>query len=103
MRIDRRALMISTAALLGSAALAPVLAGKSPVYTGLVAGTAVGGYDPVAYFTQGKPVRGSSKFTSNPVREPRAARTGSKRLVLIGATQTEAVGHDAVQAVGFVA
>ncbi len=63
MRINRRTLMISAAALLGSAALTPVLAGKSPVYTGLVAGTAVGGYDPVAYFTQGKPVRGSSKFT----------------------------------------
>ena len=63
MRITRRTLMFSTAALLGSAALSPVLAGKSAVYTGLVAGTAVGGYDPVAYFKKGKPVRGSSKFT----------------------------------------
>jgi YHS domain-containing protein len=30
-----------------------------PIYTGLVEGTAVGGYDPVAYFTQGRAVEGS--------------------------------------------
>ena len=32
---------------------------KDPVYTGTFSSLAVGGYDPVAYFTQGKPVEGS--------------------------------------------
>jgi YHS domain-containing protein len=36
----------------------PALAGTPEIYTGIVAGTAVGGYDPVAYFTEGKPVQG---------------------------------------------
>ena len=34
-----------------------------PVFTGIVKGVAVGGYDPVAYFTLGKPVRGSGGIT----------------------------------------
>jgi len=38
------------------------LAAKAQYYTGLVRGVAVGGYDPVAYFTVGKPVRGKKKF-----------------------------------------
>ncbi|KAG1649912.1 Chaperone protein DnaJ [Nymphon striatum] len=33
-------------------------------YTGYVRGVAVGGYDPVAYFTKGKPVKGSSAFST---------------------------------------
>lgn len=37
---------------------------KSPeIYTGLLSSTAVGGYDPVAYFTEGKPVAGKSGIT----------------------------------------
>lgn len=35
-----------------------------PVYTGLFSNTAVGGYDAVAYFTEGKPVKGSKDFTT---------------------------------------
>jgi len=38
-------------------------AAEPPVFTGLVEGVAVGGYDPVAYFTQGKPVKGSEDVT----------------------------------------
>lgn len=68
MSISRRTLLLSAgaataAALFTNIAVTPAEAGKSPVYTGLVANTAVGGYDPVAYFKQGKPVRGSSSFT----------------------------------------
>jgi len=37
-------------------------AAAPPVYTGIVKGVAVGGYDPVAYFTDGKPVKGSENF-----------------------------------------
>lgn len=33
------------------------------VFTGLVKGVAVGGYDPVAYFTDGKPVPGRVELT----------------------------------------
>ncbi len=39
------------------------VAAEPPVFTGLVEGVAVGGYDPVAYFTEGKPVKGSEEFT----------------------------------------
>lgn len=38
---------------------APALA-KDPVYTGTFSSLAVSGYDPVAYFTMGKPVEGKS-------------------------------------------
>jgi YHS domain-containing protein len=41
---------------------APSAAQQAPVYTGLLSRVAVGGYDPVAYFTQGRPVRGSTQF-----------------------------------------
>ena len=42
----------------------PAFAAKDEVYTGLVNGVAVGGYDAVAYFTEKKPVRGSKEFTA---------------------------------------
>ena len=35
---------------------------KAPIYTGSFSNTAVEGHDPVAYFTQGKPVKGSKDF-----------------------------------------
>ena len=35
----------------------------STIFTGIVAGVAVGGYDPVAYFTEKKPVVGKAEFT----------------------------------------
>lgn len=38
-------------------------AADAPVYTGLFNRTAVGGYDPVAYFTENKPVKGSADFS----------------------------------------
>jgi YHS domain-containing protein len=42
-----------------------VFAAKPEIYTGLVSGTGAGGYDVVAYFTQGKPVEGSTDFTAD--------------------------------------
>ena len=53
------ALRLTAAALL-LALSATALAEKDPVYTGLFSNTALGGYDAVAYFTDGKPVRGDS-------------------------------------------
>jgi len=41
----------------------PVVAGESPVYTGFLSNLAVDGYDPVAYFVEGRPVEGSADFT----------------------------------------
>jgi len=35
---------------------------KDPIYTGTLSDLAVSGYDPVAYFTDGKPVEGKSEF-----------------------------------------
>jgi YHS domain-containing protein len=56
----------TVAAGLALALLLPMAAAhaRSPeIFTGIVAKTAVGGYDPVAYFTDAKPVRGSVKIT----------------------------------------
>ncbi len=45
--------------------VAPLAAqARSPeIFTGLVQGVAVGGYDPVAYFTEHKPVQGKADIT----------------------------------------
>ncbi|MDX2259219.1 MAG: YHS domain-containing (seleno)protein [Hyphomicrobiaceae bacterium] len=56
--IAAMALAWSCAALVGGA-----LAGSAPVFTGIVKGVAVGGYDPVAYFSAGKPVKGDPAIT----------------------------------------
>lgn len=37
---------------------------EAPVYTSLFSSVAVAGYDPVAYFTMQKPVKGDAKFTA---------------------------------------
>jgi YHS domain-containing protein len=42
----------------------PALAGKPEIFTGLVAGKGAAGYDVVAYFTMGKPVKGSPDFAT---------------------------------------
>lgn len=47
--------------LLVQAALTPALA-KDPVYTGTFSSLAVSGYDPVAYFTESKPIKGSGAY-----------------------------------------
>jgi YHS domain-containing protein len=60
--------MIRTAfialALLGAgmAAAPAAMAAKPPVYTGVFDDLAVGGYDAVAYFKDGKPLQGSKSF-----------------------------------------
>lgn len=59
LRVLRFAFLLPFTLLLGFAAPA---AAKDPVYTGTLSSLAVGGYDPVAYFTEGKPVEGSPKL-----------------------------------------
>jgi len=43
------------------AVTAPAHADTAPVHTGLLSRVAVGGYDPVAYFTDGRPTRGTAQ------------------------------------------
>ncbi|WP_300375653.1 YHS domain-containing (seleno)protein [Henriciella sp.] len=50
--------------ILGLGFAAPAHADKDPVYTGLFSDTAVGGHDPVAYFTEGQPVKGKKEFST---------------------------------------
>ncbi|MDX2155951.1 MAG: YHS domain-containing (seleno)protein [Hyphomicrobiaceae bacterium] len=51
---------VSLAGALGLSVSSEALAQKTaPVFTGIVKGVAVGGYDPVAYFTESKPVKGN--------------------------------------------
>jgi YHS domain-containing protein len=38
------------------------IARTAPVYTGLFGNVALSGYDPVAYFTDGRPVKGDARF-----------------------------------------
>lgn len=52
------AIALTTAAYL---LIAPAHADTPPVHTGLLSRVAVSGYDPVAYFTLGRPVRGSAE------------------------------------------
>jgi YHS domain-containing protein len=40
---------------------APAYADQSPVHTGILSNVAVGGYDPVAYFADGRPARGTTQ------------------------------------------
>jgi YHS domain-containing protein len=56
------AALLAVATIAG--ALHPARAGEAPVYTGFLSNLAVGGYDPVAYFADGRPVEGSSEFES---------------------------------------
>jgi len=44
--------------------ITPAAEAAPPVYTGIVEGVAVGGYDPIAYFTEGKPVEGNKDLTT---------------------------------------
>ncbi len=66
---SRRILLLGGAALVAGVVAAgtlvpgPVLASSNLVFVD-AAGVAINGYDPVAYFTEGKPVEGSSDFTT---------------------------------------
>jgi YHS domain-containing protein len=50
--------LIAALSLVGSAAFA----GSPEIFTGRFSDLAVGGFDPVAYFEDGKPVKGSKEF-----------------------------------------
>lgn len=56
-------LLLGLAAVAAAPTAGRALAAEPPVFTGIVKGVAVGGYDPVAYFTQAKPVQGREDLT----------------------------------------
>ncbi len=58
----RTALFSALVAVFGAT---PALARDPLVYTGTFSSTAVGGYDPVAYFTENKPVKGNSNISTD--------------------------------------
>lgn len=60
----RLGLCAAAAAALLLAPAGPALAAKAPISTSLFGSVAVSGYDPVAYFTEGRPVEGSKAFTA---------------------------------------
>jgi YHS domain-containing protein len=58
-------MILAAAVLSGGIAAAPAaFAEKPPVYTDFLSDVAVGGYDPVAYFKDGKPVKGDKQFST---------------------------------------
>lgn len=62
--IDRRKFVFSTVASGSVLTVLPSagLAAKAQIYTSFLSSSAVGGYDPVSYFTKGMPVKGVKKF-----------------------------------------
>jgi YHS domain-containing protein len=57
-----RSFLATLALSLGLAA--PVFAAPAPVYTPPLSNVAVGGYDPVAYFTDHRPVKGDTRYAT---------------------------------------
>lgn len=57
----RPLLAMAAAAMIGSTGLS--FAAGPEIYTGTLSSLAAGGYDVVAYFTEGRPVRGSAAHT----------------------------------------
>ncbi|MEO0411505.1 MAG: YHS domain-containing (seleno)protein [Pseudomonadota bacterium] len=55
----------STLAVAGTTITAAPAAAADPVYTSFFSNVAVSGYDPVAYFTQSAPVKGSKKYQTD--------------------------------------
>lgn len=63
--MDRRQFLGMALAGASFFAVCPAMAQSSTakIFTGIVSGTAVGGYDPVAYFQQGEPVKGNPEIS----------------------------------------
>ena len=60
-----RMLLAAAAFAMAPTVLLPMAANaEAPIYTSAFDDIAVQGYDPVAYFTQGKPVKGTKDFTT---------------------------------------
>lgn len=58
MQVLMKSILVAVALVFGGAAASA----DDQIYTGTFSSTAVSGYDAVAYFTDGKPTKGSKKF-----------------------------------------
>jgi hypothetical protein len=65
---------------------APVLAGE-PVNTGYFGGVAIMGYDPVAYFTEGRAMKGSEEFSYEWLGTPWQFASSKHRELFVGDPQ----------------
>lgn len=65
LRLFARCGFVAAGIVAGSLFLSPASleAGESPVYTGFLSNLAVNGYDPVAYFKEGRPVEGTTDYS----------------------------------------
>ena len=65
--MNRRFAVLGIGAFVGLqlAGALPLLAAQSKVYINSVTGIAINGYDPVAYFIEGRPVEGSDKYSTS--------------------------------------
>ncbi len=61
MRISK-SLLVLALALAPLTVAGPALADKAPIWTSFGSNLAIGGYDPVAYFTLGRPTQGVATF-----------------------------------------
>lgn len=61
--MNRRSLLVALAALVALSGIAAPALAVSPVNKTFVGGLAIDGFDPVAYFTEAKPVEGKKGFT----------------------------------------
>jgi len=60
-----RAMILAAMAAVGSMGAAPMAFAEKPaIYTDFLSDVAVGGYDAVAYFKDGKPVKGEKAFST---------------------------------------
>ena len=59
-RLSRRIVIMGSVAAVAT----PALAAQAPVFTPSFSSAAIWGYDPVAYFTESRPVKGSRAFTA---------------------------------------
>jgi YHS domain-containing protein len=60
-----KTLLALSLALAPIAVSTPALADKAPIWTSFGSNVAISGYDPVAYFTLGRPTQGSATFKAN--------------------------------------
>jgi len=60
--MNTRLFFIVISIFTGAVAVTSPAYAKDPIYTGRFSNLAVSGYDPVAYFTQSRPVKGSSDY-----------------------------------------
>jgi YHS domain-containing protein len=60
---------------------------EAPIYTGVFSDTALQGYDPVAYFEEGEPVKGDDAFTADYMGAKFKFASSANRDAFIGSPQ----------------